>query len=67
MSKEVQAVTIKQSEATTYGTVQRSLITAINNSIKLKEYNIADKLVDIKKYIDMKYYNIVEADIEWSE
>lgn len=67
MAKEVQQVTIKQSDSTRYGTVQRALLTAINNCIKLDEPVLAKELLSIKKYIDMKYYNIIEADIEWSE
>lgn len=65
MAKEVQSVTIKQSDATRYGTIQRALITAINNCIAVGENNTATVLIGIKRDIESQFNNLIEAELEW--
>lgn len=67
MAKEVQQVTIKQAEYTSYSTIQRALLTAINNCIKLDENKLAEQLLRMKKYVDVKYETIIGASVEWKE
>lgn len=67
MSKQVQPVAISQSNSTRYGTIQRSLITAINNCMALKEYEHAKLLIHIKDEVETKYNTIINAELEWKE
>lgn len=67
MSKEVQSVSISQSDITRYGTVQRALITAINNCLSLKEERHAKVLISIKDDIDESYFKLVNAQLDWSD
>lgn len=65
MAKEIQSVTIRQSEATRYGTIQRSLITAINNCMAVGENHIAAVLIRIKRDIESQFNDLIEAELEW--
>lgn len=65
MTKEVQSVRIQQSKATRYGTVQRALITAINNCMALGEHDYAKTLINIKDEVETAYNNVINAEIEW--
>lgn len=67
MAKEIQAVSIKQSDITRYGTVQRALITAINNCLSLNEEKHAKLLISIKDDIDESYFKLVNAQLTWED